>query len=426
MGAYGLIGYGITKRLEGDGHRVTGLGRNSATAHRVLPGLPWITRDVGALCDVPGWDDVLDGISVVVNCAGALQDGPEDDLEAVHHHAVAALASACAARDIALIQISAVGAEPDASTAFMSSKARGDEAVRSSGAKFHIFRPGLVLAANAYGGTTMLRMLAAFPMIQPIAAPDAIVQTVSLDDVARAVAAAVEGEIPYGFEGDLIEPDTHTLRELVAAVRHWLGFAPARLDLPLPAFGVALVSKLADTLSHLGWRSPLRTTALKVLTDGVRGEPADLAPFNLPPTNTLQQTLSSMPVGAQDRLSARMALLFPVIIFTLSAFWIASGIIGIARAQDAALVLEAVGWPTGLAITSVIFWGLVDIAIGVAFAFRKYAYHACWAAVGVSLIYLGASTIFTPHLWADPLGPLVKIVPTILLAIVARAALDTR
>ena len=84
------------------------------------------------------------------------------------------------------------------------------------------------------------------------------------------------------------------------------------------------------------------------------------------------------------------------------------------------------GWPASLAITSVLFWAVVDIVIGLAFAFRKYAYSACWAAVGVSLFYLAASTVTLPSLWMDPLGPLVKVVPSIVLALVARVTLDTR
>ena len=119
------------------------------------------------------------------------------------------------------------------------------------------------------------------------------------------------------------------------------------------------------------------------------------------------------PVGAQDRLFARMALLTPIIIICLSLFWLASGIIGIVRVNEAAQVLQSVGWSKGLAVVSVLCCAVIDIAIGVAFAFRKYAYAACWAAVGVSVFYLFASTFIVPSLWIDPLGPLTKVLPTI-------------
>lgn len=426
LGAYGLIGYGIAKKLVAEGHAVTGLGRNMTTATRVLPELPWVERDMSALDDIDAWRGVLDGFSVVVNCSGALQDGAEDDLEAVHHHSVAALSQACAKSDIHLVQISAVGATLDASTPFLASKARGDHAIKTSGARYHLFRPGLVLAPNAYGGTALLRMVSAFPWVQPIAMPDAQIQSVALEDVACAVSAAIDGRLPDKFEVDLVEAETHSLRDVVASMRHWLGFQPARVEIALPAIAVRLVSKVADALAHLGWRSPLRSTAVQVLSDGVRGTPADLTAFGVPPISSLRRTLDRIPVGARDRLQARMALMTPLILFGLALFWLASGIVGLLRVSDAASVLEAAGWSEPLSIGSVVFWAFVDIAIGVAFAFRRYAPGACWAAVAVSVFYLGASTFVVPALWIDPLGPLVKIVPGILLALVARIALESR
>jgi hypothetical protein len=123
---------------------------------------------------------------------------------------------------------------------------------------------------------------------------------------------------------------------------------------------------------------------------------------------------------------ARMALLTPIIIATLITFWFLSGVIGFISVNEAALVLEDVGWPRALAVASVLFWAVVDIAIAFGLAYRPYAKAACWCAVGVSLFYLSASTLFVPDLWLDPLGPMVKVLPSIALALVARIALETR
>jgi len=165
---------------------------------------------------------------------------------------------------------------------------------------------------------------------------------------------------------------------------------------------------------------------MKTLDDGVLGTPTDLSKFGLPPMSSLQDTFTNMPVGAQDRLFARMALMMPVIIATLSLFWLLSGIIGIARAQDAAAVLMDVGWTKAMSLTSVLFWSVVDIMIGMAFMVRKLAPLACWVAIAVSLTYLVASTLTVPALWLDPLGPLVKILPSLVLAGIARLTLEAR
>lgn len=426
VGAYGLIGCGIARGVERDGHTVVGLGRDRDTAERVLPDIRWLTADLRALTDASAWHPFLENIDAVVNCSGALQDGPDDDLEVVHHHAVSALAEACASADVQLIQISAVGAHLDAPSVFLASKARGDAAIQRIAGRHQIFRPGLVLAPQSYGGTTMLRMLAAFPVIQPIAVPNARIQSIALDDVAEAVCAAIAGQIPDGFVGDLVEPETHSLGDLVAQMRKWLGFGPAKHQIVIPKLLTRAIGAVADGLAYLGWRSPLRTTALNTLADDLVGDPSDLSPYGVPPAKSLSQTLRSMPARTEDRLFARLALLTPVIIAVLVVFWFLSGLMGFLRTSEAALVLENVGWPRALAIASVLFWSVVDIGIAAGFAYRPYAKMACWGAVIVSLFYLAASSVFVPQLWLDPLGPMVKVLPGIALALVARIALETR
>jgi uncharacterized protein YbjT (DUF2867 family) len=404
-----------------DGVRVTGLGRSRATAQKVLPDIDWLIQDLSDLTHAEAWATPLEGITCVVNCSGALQDGPLDDLETVHHLAIAALAQVCAARDIPLIQISAVGAAPDAPTQFMASKGRGDAAIRNSGIRYAIFRPGLVLAPHAYGGTALLRMLAAMPLVHPIALPDAQIQTVASDDIADAVCAALRGELPERFECDLVEDEAHSLHDVVAAHRHWLGFGAARITWVLPAFVTSLTAKVADGLSYLGWRSPMRSTALAVLSDGVRGEPGDMFPVK-----SLQATLRSMPATVEDRLHARLSLLMPVLVATLALFWALSGLIGFARIYAASQVLVDVGWPAALAAASVAFWSAVDLALAAAILVRRAAKQACMAMIIVSIFYLSATTVFVPHLWLDPLGPMVKVLPGIALAMVTRVALETR
>lgn len=426
VGAYGLIGCGVAQRLERDGHTIVGLGRDIATGKRVLPAIDWREADLRSLTQENAWHPFLNGVDAVVNCSGALQDGPEDDLEIVHHFAVAALAQACASANVKLVQISAAGAQENATTPFLASKARGDTAIESSGVNYHIFRPGLVLARHSYGGTTMLRMLAAFPLVQPIAIPDARIQTVALDDVAKAVSAALSGTIPNFFVGDLVESETHSLRAVVASMRQWLGFSPARCEVVIPLFLVQVMSIVADGLGKLGWRSPLRSTAIKVLADGVTGVQANISAFGMPPVRSLSQTLTRMPARAEDRLFARMALLTPIIIATLIVFWFLSGVIGFISVHEAARVLEDVGWPHAFAVSSVLFWATIDIAIALGLAYRPYSKMMCWSAIAVSVFYLAASTFFVPNLWLDPLGPMVKVLPSIALALVARIALETR
>ncbi|MEM8971918.1 MAG: SDR family oxidoreductase [Pseudomonadota bacterium] len=426
LGAYGLIGAAVVRRLLVEGYDVIGLGRDQQTSQSVLPQISWIIRDLSDLCERSDWSALIHGTDFVVNCAGALQDSPNDNLDAVHHRAIAALVGACEEADVGIIQISAVGAAADASTRFLRSKAQGDALVRAAKVPVWIYRPGLVIAQTSYGGSAMLRMLAAFPLVQPLAHADAQVQTVGSADIAEAVVLAVRGDVSAGLECDLVEDVPTTLGDVVLKHRIWLGFGPPWCTVLLPGWAMTLTSKMADLLGVLGWRSPLRSTGVRVLRNGVTGDPSGWLVATGKRIPTLDETLTSLTAGVEQRQSARMSLVMPLVFCTLFFFWLSSGVIGFLQVDAASRVLRDVGWTAQLAMASVLFWSIVDIAIAFGLLVRKFAAWSCWAMIAVSLIYLASATLVVPALWLDPLGPLVKVVPGIVLALIARMLLDDR
>lgn len=426
IGGYGLIGSAIARAALAQGYDVGALGRNRATAQRVLPQAHWHIADLRDLTTPQSWAQIVKGWDVVVNAAGALQDGPNDHLETVHHTAPAALFNVCSRAGIRVIQISAVGAVSDATTTFMRSKSRGDQALRNAGVDHHILRPGLVLADTAYGGTALLRILAAVPWVQPLALPDAQVQTTGIGELTTAVLKAIDRQLPVNATLDLVGPAPQSLREIVEQMRQWLGFQPARVTFVVPSIATCAVTWIADGLGYLGWRSPLRSNAVAVLRDGVLGDPtaAQSAGLFCAPTN---QTLRQLPpAGAEHRLHARMALLMPTVITVLVAFWMVSGVIGLIAIEPAAQVLIQAGWGRAPAKFAVGFWALIDILLALALLWRPSAKIALVGMIAVPLIYLGAASVVSPWLWADPLGPLVKAVPAVALACVGLPMVQSR
>jgi len=69
---------------------------------------------------------------------------------------------------------------------------------------------------------------------------------------------------------------------------------------------------------------------------------------------------------------------------------------------------------------------LIDMALGAAVLFRPFARRAIIGMLAVSLVYLLGGTALEPALWLDPLGPLVKVLPSLLLTLAALAILDER
>jgi len=426
VGAYGMIGAAVTRHLLSEGHHVIGLGRSLKSGRQAFPMLDWHFHDLAQMT-VPGdWLPYLREIDFVVNAAGALQDGPSDNLMAVHGTAIAALAEACALHGTGLIQISAAGVAPDASTHFMRTKAAGDAAIIRAVGAYWILRPGLVLSPTAYGGTALLRMLAAVPLVQPIAMADAPVQTIGIEDLSRAISACIRGEIAPGTVADLVEETPQSLAHLTSEIRGWLGFAPARITIRAPDWMMRLTARTADLLGHLGWRSPLRSTAVQTLSVGVLGDPAPWASLGGPAIRPLRETLAANPARSEDRLGAQMRLAMPFVIATLALFWALSGLMGLFRLDAAAAILGAQGWPLWVAQLSVAGWALVDIGLAAALLWRPTARRAALGMVAVSLVYLVLGTFFTPALWVDPLGPLLKILPGMMLALLAVPLLDSR
>src|SRR6476469_5398378 len=185
LGGYGLIGLSASLRLAAAGHRISGTGRSVRSARISYPEIAWIERDIAKLVAPTDWLPLLSGIDAVVNCSGALQDSARDNLQALQSDAMKALFSACqmAAVD-RFVQVSAAGVSPRATTRFFKTKAEADAALAASELSWIILRPGLVISSAAYGGTALLRGLASFPFVLPLASGAPLLHTVNVDDVA--------------------------------------------------------------------------------------------------------------------------------------------------------------------------------------------------------------------------------------------------
>lgn len=423
LGGNGLIGSAVTFALARRGHGLVAIGRDIAAASRRMPEIDWRSADVSRFTNVEAWYPWLEGMDAIVNCAGALQDGARDDVKALQETAMLALYAAAKTSGIGLlVQISARTDGAAAESHFLSSKRVADETLAQSGTPFVVLRPALVIGRHCYGGSSLLRALAAFPFVTPLVNADAPIQVTALDDVALAVAQALEGEIPAGSDFDIAAPQTFTLAQIVARHRAWLGLPPASV-LAIPALAASAVSRIADLLGWLGWRSPLRSTAMLAVAGGVTITGNANVPF---PPKTLDDILGNEAAGVQDLWFARFYLLKPLIIGTLSLYWVVSGAVSLARFNVSTNHLTEVGAPLQVAILLTLATSLADIVLGLGAAVRRTVRPALLGMIGLALCYLAMASILQPSLWLDPLGVLVKVIPQIVLALVALAIVEER
>ena len=324
------------------------------------------------------------------------------------------------------MQISAPGAAPGDATAFLATKGEADAHLMASRLRWAILRPTLVIGRDAYGGTLLIRSLASQPFFLFLVHGEARIQTVALADVARAVTRCLRRNAPRGIDALLAEREEHSLKEVVLAHRRWLGLPAPRKVIALSAWLARPVSLIADALGAFGWRSPLRSTTMAMVARGVTADPATAETLLERPLSSLEQTLAANPAGLQDRWQARLVLLLPLIIGSLALLWLSSGIIGLARMDAVTAQLAGTAVPPRLAWLLGVAGGVTDIVLGFAILFRRWARPAALGMVAVTLAYLLAGSIVRPDLWLDPLAPLMKAVPALVLTLVAAALLDKR
>jgi uncharacterized protein YbjT (DUF2867 family) len=431
LGASGLIGRFVTDDLRARGFQAVGIARQFSPAQKVTAfdlELPVMSMDAPSLARV-----IRDReIDVVVNCLGVLQDGPGSDTRAVHRDFVERLLEAIrgSGRAVRLIHISIPGAANEDRTAFSVTKREAERLIAASGNPYAILRPGFVVAPSAYGGSAMLRALAALPFELPADVTATPFQPVAVEDIAATVAWLAGRDTAEAAATaatwDLMQPQPVTLGGVIEQFRWSFGTSDL-LGITLPAFLLDLGARLGDLVSRLGWMPPMRTTAIAELRRGVTGDPASWTAATGIVPKTLAQAVGQRPATIQDKWFARLYLAKALIITSLALFWTASGFIALFVSYSAATdILRTHGFPPDLVAPVTILTSLMDMGIGILIAFRRTSAFGLIAGIAASLGYMVGAAILTPDLWIEPLGALVKTGPAIVLMLVALLTLDNR
>jgi uncharacterized protein YbjT (DUF2867 family) len=431
LGASGLIGRFLTDDLRIRGFETVGVARSLSAAQRLnaldleMPVMSMASSVLARLLRERG-------IDVVVNCLGVLQDGPGSDTRAVHRDFVERLLQAIrdSGRTIRLIHMSIPGAANEDRTTFATTKREAERLIEASGIPYAILRPGLVIAPAAYGGSAMVRALAAFPLALPTEESATPFQPVAVEDIAATVAWLAQGETDdmatRAVSWDLIQPQKISLGGVIDQFRFAFGTAQWR-RVTMPGFLLDLGAKCGDLANRLGWMPPMRSTAIAELRRGVVGDPAPWMEATGIVPKTVTQMVGQRPATIQDKWFARLFLMKALIIASLALFWVASGFIALVISFPATeAILASHGFPRGLIMPFAAITSMMDMSVGVLIAFRRTCAIGLVAGIVVSLGYMAGTALFTPDLWIEPLGALVKTFPAIVLMAVALLTLDNR
>jgi len=429
LGASGLIGRYLTDDLRIRGLETFGVARRFSASQRA--GALDLEMPIMALASAALARLLRErNIDVVVNCLGVLQDGPGSDTRAVHRDFVERLLQAIkdSGRDIRLIHISIPGAADEDHTAFSTTKREAERLIAAAGIPHAILRPGFVIAPSAYGGSAMVRALAAFPFNLPAKESSAPFQPVAIEDIADTVAwlAGRDKATANAVAWDLMQPQKISLGGVIKQFRFAFGTADW-LGITMPALLLDLGAKCGDLANILGWTPPMRSTAIAELRRGVTGDPSPWMQATGIVPKTIAQAVGQRSATIQDKWFARLFLVKALIIASLALFWGASGFIALVISFPATkAILATHGFPHWLVAPFAGITSLMDIGVGVLIAFRRTCAVGLIAGIFVSLGYMAGTAILTPDLWIEPLGALVKTGPAIVLMLVALLTLDSR
>ena len=425
-GAAGFIGSHIATSLQARGHTVIAAARSWKSARTRLPALEWTGCDFSH-DSATDWKARLQGVDAVINCVGVLQDGLNENSRAAHIDGLRQLLTACEEGGVErFVHISAVGADDAAGSNYAADKVAGEQLVLDAKLTSIILRPSLVIARNTYGGTSLIRALAGLPWLTPVVGGDQVFRPIMMDDVVGAVEQALDPSTPDRSRWDLSGPERLTLAEVVTAYRRWLGFGETHI-VRVPRWLAAPAFLFGDALGWLGIQTSMRSNSLKQLDFDVEGDPkAWLAATGAQPQG-LTEFLASSPAGAQDRWFARLGFVRPLARVLLGAFWLITGILSLTIARSEALfILERGGFSPEL--QHLIVWGgsIFDILVGAAMLLKRHVRTAAWLMAAMTVAYLTAITLSLPGLWAGALGPALKSVPLIGMALMIAATEDER
>ncbi|MDQ2633452.1 MAG: SDR family oxidoreductase [Pseudomonadota bacterium] len=422
IGATGFIGGAVCARLAGDGHRVLGIVHSEAST--CFPCAEMVVIDVGK-AEQADWTAALNGVDAVVNCAGVLQDSATEQVSSVHSVGASVLFAACEETGIKrFVHFSAIGVDREQPSSFSASKFAGDQALMRTDLDWIVLRPSVVLGAPVFGASALIRGLAALRWL-PSMPGTAPLQPVQLEDVVSTVVHFLDEGSRSKITIDLPGPDTYSLDALVAKYRAWMGWPPAR-RFELPSWLANGLYRLGDVAGLLGWRPPVRSNAEKEMRRGAMGDPAGWTEVTGIIPTAVDAALRTRPATVQDRWFAGLYFIKPLIFSVLPFFWIMTGIISLTVGWDSGVELMVVAGAGILSGPSVIAGALADMAVGVLIAWRRTARLGVLGALALSGFYAVAGSILRPDLWAEPLGPLMKILPIVLLHLVALAILEER
>jgi uncharacterized protein YbjT (DUF2867 family) len=249
-GGSGFVGRYIARHMAKDGWRVRVAVRrpNEALFVRTIGAVGQVEPVLCNIRDDASVRRALMGADAVVNCVGTFDKGGKNNFEAVQAEGAGRIARIAAEESVGnLVQISAIGADVAAESAYARTKGEGEAAVLAAFPNAVILRPSVIFGSED-GFFNRFAGMAGMGPVLPVVGANTRFQPVFVDDVAKAAALGAEGIAKPGVY-ELGGPDVATFRDLMKQMLAVI--QRRRLIVNIPFVFASIMGASFDVLSAL-------------------------------------------------------------------------------------------------------------------------------------------------------------------------------
>ena len=410
-GASGFIGQHLLQTLLTEGHHVVCAVRapEAKLPKSADPRLSTIHADFSKDTDKTTWLARLSHVDAVINTVGIFRESGRQDFARLHRDTPRALFAACAeSHDVQMvIQLSALGADRDATTPYHLSKRDADDYLASLPLRSYIVQPSLVYGRDGASARTF-RALASMPFTLRFGSKPQLVQPIHVDDLVLAIVGLLKHRLPMApgagtsMRVPLVGPQAMPFTDYLGLLRSSMGMGRQRV-LPLPG----PVARLAAAILP---GSLISRDALSMLD---RDNTADVMQ-----TAMLLGHLPRSPdefIGDPDgeRARAKLGWLLPMLRYSIAAVWILTAIVsfGLYPVEASYELLARTGIPPDLQPWMLYGAASFDLLLGLGILFLARRRWLWLAQLGLIGFYTIVIAFKLPEFLLHPYGPLTKNLP---------------
>lgn len=292
FGGSGFLGRYVVHQLSKRGHRVRVACRRPDLAyHLQTAGRLGQIQAVQANLRYP-WsvERAIDDAHHVVNLVGILTESGKQSFSSLQAEGAATVAKAAAAANAKLVHVSAIGADEASASGYARSKALGEKAVFEAVPDAIVLRPSIVFGAEDQFFNRFADMARMSPVLPLLGGGTTRFQPIFVNDVAQAVAKAVDGAVPGGRVYELGGAEALTFRQMMEEMLLVIDRKRRFVSIPF-----SLAGRLAPYLQHLPGAplTPDQVVQLQVdnvVSDAAKAEGRTLEAFGVTP-RTLEAVL---------------------------------------------------------------------------------------------------------------------------------------